>query len=305
MDKGFWGRMGIFFGERFPLFLGGLTTLVGTASLYLVWVAVTDGAAFSYNSSLLLAYFSFFILTLILRLCDEIKDKEVDARLFPERCLPSGKVKYEDIDKFLMLLAWIWIPVNYIFGEADIVFTILILYVYLFYKYFFFPEIISKNLLLALVTHNPIMLIGSFYILSLFSVEQGISVWSVKNFALAVAFWMPSLGWETARKIRAPKDETDYVTYSKILGPAGASALPLFAFFVQMVAMLYVVKDLRYGMHFLLGNVSLFVLYFLVFLTFMVKQSSKIAKKLQQTTEAYILFSSILIIVISLIELFK
>jgi len=32
------------------------------------------------------------------------------------------------------------------------------------------------------------------------------------------------LGWELARKIRAPEEESAYVTYSQILGPAGAVA---------------------------------------------------------------------------------
>lgn len=305
MEKSYWKRLAIFFDERFPLFLGGLTTLVGTISSYLVWVAVTDGAALIFNKSLVLAFISFFCLTIILRLCDEFKDKEVDAILFPERCLPAGKVKYEDIEKLMYGIALIWIPINYIFGQADIAFTVLMVYVYLFYKYFFFPEVISKNLLLALFTHNPIMLVGSFYILSLFSVEQGIDVWTLDNFMLALAFWMPSLAWETSRKIRAPHDENDYVTYSKVMGPQWASLLPIGAAFVQMAALIYVVSDLQYGMHFLLGNVTMFFLYFMVFLIFMVKQKSAIANKLQQTTEAYILFISVLIIVISVIEIFK
>lgn len=305
MENSYWTRIGIFFGERFPLFLGAVTTLVGTVSSYLIWVAVTDGAALVINKSLVLAFVSFFLLTIILRLCDEFKDKEVDAVLFPERCLPKGLVKYEDIEKLLYGIALIWIPLNYIFGEADIAFTILMIYVYLFYKYFFFPEIISQNLILALITHNPIMLVGSFYILSLFSVEQGIDVWTMKNFLLALSFWMPSLAWETSRKIRAPHDENDYVTYSKVLGPQWASLLPLGAAFSQMAALIYVVKDLQYGMHFLLGNVTLFFLYFMVFLFFMVKQKSSIANKLQQTTETYILCTSVLIIVISIIEILK
>ncbi len=305
MEKSYWGRLGIFFDERFPFFLGGLTTLVGTISSYLVWVAVTEGAALVFNKSLVLAFFSFFCLTILLRLCDEFKDKEVDAILFPERCLPKGLVKYEDIEKLMYGIALIWIPVNYIFGQADVAFTILMVYVYLFYKYFFFPEKISKNLLLALFTHNPIMLVGSFYILSLFSVEQGVDVWTLDNFMLALAFWMPSLAWETSRKIRAPHDENNYVTYSKVMGPQWACLLPIGATFVQMAALIYVVRDLQYGMHFLLGNVTMFFLYFMVFLTFMVKQKTTIANKLQQTTEAYILSISVLIIVISVIEILK
>lgn len=305
MESSYWKRLGIFFKERFPLFLGGLTTLVGTVSSYLVWVAVTEGAALAFNKSIIVAFLSLFILTLILRLCDEFKDKESDAILFPERCLPAGKVYYTDIEKLLFVLGITWIPLNYIWGEADVTFTVLMIYVYLFYKYFFFPEKISQNLLLALATHNPIMLVASFYMLSLFSVEQGLSVWSLNNFMLAIALWMPSVAWETSRKIKVQEDENEYVTYSKVMGPIWACALPIGAAFIQMCSLIYVVRDLKYGMYFLLGNFSMFFLYFMVFLLFMVKQKASLANKLQQTTEGYILFTSVLMIFISVIEIFK
>jgi len=305
MNNSYLGRMKIFFGERFPLVLGFITTLVGTISLYLVWCAITPGAALVLNKSIYLAIFSFFALTVILRLCDEIKDKEVDAKLFPERCLPKGLVKYEDIHKTLYIIAWLWVPVNYIFGGAPVVFTVLIFYTFLFYKWFFLPNLISNNLILALVTHNPLMFVGSFYILSIFSVEQGLSAYSIENFFLALAFWMPSMGWETARKIRSPKDETEYVTYSKIMGPVGSTILPLGAFLVQLIAFSFVAHHLHYGMYFILGGVTLYTLYFIVFLLFMLKQTTKLANILQQTTEAYILCVSVLIIVISIAEIIK
>jgi len=305
MNSSFFGRLKIFFAERFPVVLGFITTLIGTISLYLVWCAITPGAALVLNKSIYLAIFSFFALTVILRLCDEIKDKEVDAILFPERCLPKGLVLYEDIHKLLLIIGWIWVPINYIFGGAPIIFTILIFYTYLFYKYFFLPNIISNNLILALITHNPLMFVGCFYILALFSVEQGLSVYSAENFFLALAFWMPSMGWETARKIRAPKDETDYTTYSKVMGTVASTALPLGAFLVQLIAFSLLADMLHYGLYFILGAMTLYVLYFTVFLFFMLKQTSRLANSLQQTTEAYILFVSILIIVISVAELAK
>jgi hypothetical protein len=305
MNSSFFGRLKIFFAERFPVVLGFITTLIGTISLYLVWCAITPGAALVLNKSIYLAIFSFFALTVILRLCDEIKDKKVDAKLFPERCLPKGLVLYEDIHKLLLIIGWIWVPINYIFGGAPIIFTILIFYTYLFYKYFFLPNIISNNLILALVTHNPLMFVGSFYILALFSVEQGLNVYSTENFFLALAFWMPSMGWETARKIRAPKDETDYTTYSKVMGTVASTALPLGAFLVQLIAFSLVADRLHYGMYFILGAMTLYILYFTVFLFFMLKQTSKLANSLQQTTEAYILLVSVLIIVISVAELAK
>ena len=39
---------------------------------------------------------SFFIL-MVMRIADEFKDRELDKVLFKDRCLPSGRVHYQDI----------------------------------------------------------------------------------------------------------------------------------------------------------------------------------------------------------------
>ncbi len=247
MDSSYLKRITIFCKERFPILLTLTTTLVGVFSIYLVWAVITPGASLIFNKSLVVAITGFFLLTLILRICDEFKDKEMDALLFPERCLPKGLVSYDDIKILMIVAGWVWVPLNYIWGGSPIIFTVLVFYVFLFYKWFFFPEIISKNLILALVTHNPLMYVASFYSLSLFSVEQGLPVYSSTNFLLALAFWMPSIYWETARKIRAPKNETDYTTYSKVLGPVAACFLPLVSVFIQLAVTISLLKDLYYG----------------------------------------------------------
>lgn len=285
MEKSYWGRIGIFFEERFPLFLSGMTTLVGTISLYIVWVAMTDGAALVFNKSLVLAFFSFFCLIILLKLFEELKEKDIEA--------------------FMYGIALIWIPVNFIFGQADIVFTILMIYVYLFYKSFYYPEKMSNNLLLALLTRSPIMLIGSFYMLSLFSVEQGTDSWTLNNFMLALAFWMLSLAWETSKHLCGIQDKNNDETFPKLTLPQVGALLPIGASFIQMVALIYIVRDLQYGMNFLLGNVTIFFLYFMVFLTFMVRNKMATAIKLKQTTEAYIICISALLIVISGFEIIK
>jgi len=305
MNSSYLKRIGIFFQERFPFVLTLIATLVGVVSIYLVWAVITPGAALLYNKSIVVATIGFFLLTLILRICDEFKDKEVDAILFPERCLPKGLVTYNDIKILMGITVWIWIPLNYIWGGTPVIFTLLVFYVFLFYKYFFFPDIISKNLIMALITHNPLMYIASFYSLSLFSAEQSLPVLSSNNFLLALGFWMPSLYWETARKIRAPKNETDYITYSKVLGPVKACLIPLGAVFTQLLVTIYLLKDLSYGMVFSYGSVFIYAIYFSFFVAFMITKKDQYSKKFQQVTEGYILFTSVLIIVVCLAEIFQ
>jgi len=42
---------------------------------------------------------------------------------------------------------------------------------------------------------------------------------------LIVIHWAPVFAWEIARKIRSPGEENAYVTYSRLIGPAGAVLL--------------------------------------------------------------------------------
>lgn len=50
--------------------------------------------------------------------------------------------------------------------------------------------------------------------------------------------YFPSLIWEISRKIRAPKDETEYVTYSKLFGYQKATR------FVQVITLLDIVTNI-------------------------------------------------------------
>jgi hypothetical protein len=304
-NPSYWARLRIFFAERFPVLLGGVTSFVAVMSIFLIWVALTPGTIFKFDQTFVVAFINMYLVTLILRLCDEFKDKEVDAILFPERCLPAGKVLYEDIQKLLVAMVLLWLPLNYVFGKSPVIFTALVFYTYLFYKYFFFPKKISNDLILALVTHNPVMFLTSFYTLSLFSVDQQVDMYSTKNILIGLAFWMPSLAWETSRKIRAPKDETDYVTYSKIMGPVGACMLPLGSILIQTISLIYVSKELQYARYFQIGAIGLYLVYASVFFSFMLTKKSSLANKLRQTTEGHILFNSILLIIIAAVEVFQ
>ena len=107
-----------------------------------------------------------FFLLLFLRVSDEIKDYEVDKKLFPDRMVAQGKIELKDI-KFLWYVSLIIASViNIIWFNSLFIYAILITFSLLMYKYFFLPQYISKSLILALVTHNPVGLIMNFYLIS-------------------------------------------------------------------------------------------------------------------------------------------
>lgn len=271
--------------------------------MYLIWAATHNEAQVIIDRFVFVAILSMFFVTLILRLSDEIKDKEVDKVLFPERCLPAGKVKYSDIKIALIFFSIAFVTLNLFFGGDQFILFFLCLYLFLFYKYFFLADIISKNLMLALVTHNPLLVFMSFYLISIFCLQQGLSIFNVKNLLLAIAFWMPSLTWETARKIKAPHRETDYVTYSKALGPRLSCALPLGGMLIQYICISFLVQNMSYGKFIIIGSGLIYLLYLGYFSLFLKTLKSKYSKNFQLLTEAQILSNSFLIVVISFLEI--
>ena len=224
--KAYSQRMRVYFAEMFPI-----PQHVSLALLVYLTIAYFGRWLHNQGSSVvswytLLGIWSVFNLLLILRLMDELKDEDIDRELFPERPLPSGRVFATDIQTTLAAATLLYLIAHLAAGRAFWTALLLLAYSGLMFKRFFAPDLLRKNLIVTLVTHNPIvpgMLAQGFVI---FAVEHGLAI-SGLRWRLIVPFivmlWLPLLAWEWARKIRAPDEETAYVTYSRLFGYVGAT----------------------------------------------------------------------------------
>ncbi len=202
----------------------GLQRLAGLAPLRIGWFGIAGAAGF-------------VAFALLLRVYDELKDAETDLRLgragdprYRDRAIVTGRVRVEDlvalrwgVSVFLIALqvplGWPW---------PGVVFIVTFSLMWLSFRWFFWPAV-SKNLLLAFVTHNPLTLVIGAWAMALYvrAFDQRPDGWAALVLLLE---WTPVAAWETARKVRAPADETDYQTYSKVLGHRVAAFVPcLFA----------------------------------------------------------------------------
>ena len=84
--------------------------------------------------------------------------------------------------------------------------------------WFFQKHKIAKSLPLALVTHNPVQIILNIYVISYAIMKYKLPIFDITNLMAVMTLYFPALIWEISRKIRAPKEETEYVTYSKLFG---------------------------------------------------------------------------------------
>ena len=178
---------------------------------------------------------SIVLFSLLLRVYDELKDAEADIRLgragdprYMNRPIVTGAVTIPDLAVLRWVITIVLVAINVPMGGWSLVgFTVLFLMTWLSFKWYFLPAI-SRHLLLAFVTHNPITLFFGGYIVAVYAGDYGIQSINAWALVLMLAFWAPLGAWETARKIRAPEDETDYQTYSQVFGWKLAPFVPVF-----------------------------------------------------------------------------
>ncbi|MDF1665360.1 MAG: UbiA family prenyltransferase [Planctomycetota bacterium] len=292
-------RIFLYLAEMFPPWINGPMALASFYSFYFLcqcqWTAA--GPIIVTGSSSLGALTILFIL-LFLRVCDELKDFEADKELFPDRAVAKGEVLKSDL-WLLFGLCLVLLPLfNFALGlDVLPVFIAVYLYALAMYKWFFLKDLISKNLILAVLTHNPIVPLLSYYIFCI-AERDGVLVFSSSDWQLLVplilGFWGPSLAWEVSRKIRAAEQETEYVTYSKILGARPAAALVLLLLTGSLACFAWVLAvDIEQGWTYSPWIFGVLVLaYTLVLGTyglFLVDPSSARQKGLRGSAEIYML----------------
>lgn len=164
--------------------------------------------------------FTVFSFLCWLRIADDFKDYELDCRLFAHRPLPSGRVTKRDLKIFITLLIAFTLIINFIFMPNFLFCLILYTYGSLMAVWFFQKHKIQTSLTKALVTHNPVQLILNLYIISftLIKYKGFINLSPLYIVCALLTLYFPAFIWEISRKLRAPKDETEYVTYSKLFG---------------------------------------------------------------------------------------
>lgn len=242
-------RLYIYFKERYPIFARILVGVIVFCEIYFI-ILLNNGVTWDTIAPQLgiqeaIGAFTVFAFLMWLRVADDLKDYETDKKLFPERPLPSGRVKIKDVMIACTVVQAIAIALNLIFMNNWIFLTILYVYGYLMSKWFFQRSKIQPSLPLALVTHNPVQAIVNLYIISFTVIKYNIQPISFINIMALFTLYFPALIWEVSRKIRAPKDENAYTTYSKLFGYKKATKFVLVVTLIDIVTNFILVWNLN------------------------------------------------------------
>jgi 4-hydroxybenzoate polyprenyltransferase len=231
-------RIWFYLAQMFPL-----PTMLVTATTYFfaIWFSLQALNGYSpvqVTTTSLRGIASVFLVLLLMRVYDELKDAATDLALgragdplYRDRVLVTGAVTIEDVRwlRWMVTAALVALNVRFAATWASIAFWLLFSVMWLSFNWFFWPRM-SKSILLAFVTHNPISLLLGAYVAALFVDRFAAASSPAAAVALVVGMWLPFAVWETSRKIRTPDDETAYQTYSRVLGFRTAALLPaLFA----------------------------------------------------------------------------
>jgi 4-hydroxybenzoate polyprenyltransferase len=291
-------RIWIYLLEMYPPFKSLAWCAFTVAGMHFLVSLLSGNSVLLITPQSLIGILTLFLFLMFMRVSDEFKDAEIDRLLFSHRPLPSGRVLESDLKVLGGVAVSSMLGLNvfgrglFTFDIGKIMFFVLLSYGFLMLKYFFVPQKISKSLILALVTHNPSVILMNLYVLSLFCSREKSPLFLAQNLLVVALFWLPGLAWELSRKIKAPIDENQYETYSRIFGFRLAALLPLIVLSLNSLILLYFSAQLDFDWFYrasVIGQVLIFA--FFVF-RFIFNPNTK-TSQLKPITEACMLINTI------------
>lgn len=238
-------RLNIYFREMYPVIPRLLLGFVVFLEIYFIILLNYGIENFHITVQEFIGGYTIFAFLMWLRIADDFKDYETDKILFSYRPLPSGRVKKKDLIIVCSIVQGIAVILNLIFMNNFLFFLILYAYGFLMSKWFFQRSKIQPSLPLALVTHNPVQMIINIYTISFTCIKYELNPISLTTFLVLFTLYFPALIWEVSRKIRAPKDENDYTTYSKLFGYKKATTFVMILTLVDIVTNILLVWNLN------------------------------------------------------------
>jgi hypothetical protein len=284
-ELGFIRRVLLYFSTMYPLPKAAIAAIIGFCSFYF-FIAVLNADKSISMSSTWFAFVTLFLYSILFRLHDELKDEEFDRQFNPHRPLVTGLVKYRDI-KILIVAIFITLALlNFNQGMATSVFLLLIVFLALSTRWFFFPEEVQKHFGLLTITHQPILPLVYYYIYTVYLDNTG----EKANYLIAVPLFflysLPSIAWEIARKTRAPSDENGFPTYSSRWGVKIATCIPMMYIFVATLSWVTIGIVNGFSISFVIAQSILGLATLAVFARFLRRPIAKF-NHLRQAIEAY------------------
>lgn len=276
--KRFW----IYQRERFPIFGHGL--LVASFSFSAIaYSRICRGAeGFVTWPVYLTGIFTTITLFFLVRVFDEFKDADDDAKYRKNLPVPRGLISFRELKTMGIVVAAAQIVINAIFfPKMLLIWAVVIGYLSLMGKEFFVAEWLKKRQFWYVVSHMLIIPLVDVYASGLDWLLEGADAPKGLLFFFAVSFFN-GIVLEIGRKIRVPGKEAEGVlTYSSMHGAGKASLMWIGILFATLLCSVAASWFAGYGMiaYSILGG--FFLLCALPAILFLNKRTERLSKMIE------------------------
>jgi 4-hydroxybenzoate polyprenyltransferase len=282
-------RLWIYQKERFPLLINliAVSTFTFSAISYSRICRGEDG--FVSWDTYLIGCFATFTLFLLVRIFDEFKDKEDDAKFRSYLPVPRGLIKLKELRNIgiivgilqIAVIAYFQLPMLYLY-------VIVIAYLCLMGVEFFVGSWLKKKHILYITSHMFIIPLLDIYSSGLdWLLEDATAHWGLAFF-FAVSYLNGLLG-EFGRKLKAPADEEEgVISYTGLWGVNKAIVIWSIVLLSTLVIATFAAYYAGYGLVTFSVLVSLAILCIIPGIMFAKKPSKKSAKLVEAVSGIWI-----------------
>jgi 4-hydroxybenzoate polyprenyltransferase len=220
---------------------------------------------------------SSFFMMLLMRTFDDLKDFEIDKELFPERATQRKAVLKSDIVIISISSFIILVLVNVLLSPKTLlVFAFIMTYALLTYKWFFAEKFHRTHIFVTMLDHQPLPYVINFFLIHT-ALASGVVYenFTLTHFFLLLIVSFPVTAWEVSRKIRSKDMETQYETFSMVLGIKTATIIPLILITLTGILSLYIGNLLNFSIVFFIINIILIVYAAFYYIRFLIKPLNK------------------------------
>ncbi|MCF0069469.1 UbiA family prenyltransferase [Dyadobacter sp. CY261] len=283
----FW-RFYIYQKERFPVLGHGL--LVAAFSFSAIsYSRICRGAqGFVDGSIFAVGIFTTISLFLLVRIFDEFKDAEDDARFRKGLPVPRGLVSYRELVIMGIAVAVAQVLVNlFFFPKMLSIYAVVIGYLLLMGKEFYLAEWLKKHQFWYVTSHMFIIPLIDIYASGLDWLLAGVKAPTGLIFFFAVSY-MNGIVLEVGRKMRAPGQESEGVlTYTSMLGTSRAIGLWLIVLAVTLLLSIAASVFAGYGNVVLVMLVIVFLVCASPAVLFLRDKTVKLSKMIEYASAAW------------------
>ena len=234
--------------ERFPFIAHGLMISAFTFSAVSYSRICRGQEGFISWTDFIIGIFATITLFFLVRIFDEFKDQEEDAKYRKYLPVPRGLMSLEELKIIGIIVAIAQIATIAIF-QLDMLYlyVIVLLYLALMGVEFFVPEWLKKRQLIYITSHMVIIPLIDIYASGLDWLLEGAEAhWGLAWF-FGVSY-VNGLVLEFGRKIRTPETEEEGVTsYTGLYGKKGGVVIWIGLMFVTMVIAIGATHYANYG----------------------------------------------------------